>query len=247
MGFIYDYIGADDPASYELENEIADPERRIERFMESRVPFHGIALADVGAGGGFHACRYAHKAARVFAIEPAPKMLAQFYARLTGSGLMNVSVISSEAGEIPLRSGLVDVVHSRFAYFFGPERETVRSCEPGIREALRILKPGGWFFIIDNALTTGQFAAILARYGYSKGQAAEMQQRNDAFYAGHGFEHATVESTWSAPDRVSLRRVMALEFGGQPIDELMGEFEGIVLSYHYRVYYQQKCPGRSTE
>src|SRR5947209_2564929 len=125
MGFIYDYIGAHDPATYELENGIADPERRIERFMESRVPFEGIALADIGAGGGYHVCLYAEKAARVFAVEPAPKMLGLLYARLAGSGLSNVSVIAAEAEEIPLQADLVDVVHSRFAYFFGPERETV--------------------------------------------------------------------------------------------------------------------------
>jgi len=174
----------------------------------------------------------------VFAVEPAPTMLGQLYARVAGSDLTNVSVLAAEAGEIPLRGNLVDVVHSRFAYFFGPERDTVCSCEPGIREALRILRPGGCFFIIDNALTTGEFAGILARYGYAKGQAVEMQQRNDTFYTSHGFEHATVESTWTAPDRASLRRVMAMEFSGQPIDDLMAEIEGWELSYHYRVYYR---------
>ena len=141
--------------------------------MEGLVGFEGISLADIGAGGGFHACRYAGKAARVFAVEPAPEMLKQLYARLAGSGMANISVVAADAETIPLQSELVDVIHSRFAYFFGPERETVRSCEPGLREALRLLIPGGWFFIIDNALTTGQFAAILARCGYSNGQAAD--------------------------------------------------------------------------
>ena len=240
MTFLYDYIGAHDAATYDLENAIADPERRIEGFIESLIPFEGAALADIGAGSGFHACLYAQKAARVFAVEPAPKMLGQLYARVAGSGLRNVSVLVAAADEIPLRADLLDVVHVRFAYFFGPEQGTVRSCEPGIREALRILKPGGFFFIVDNALTTGQFAGILARFGYTKGQAEQMQQRNDAFYASHGFDHTTVESTWTAPDRASLRRVMAMEFSGQPTDEIMAEIEGSELSYHYRVYYRRK-------
>src|SRR6266542_2320232 len=86
---------SDELATYELENRIADPERRIERFMESLISFEGSSLADIGAGGGFHACLYAQRAARVFAIEPAPKRLAQIYRRVADSGLTKVSVLAA--------------------------------------------------------------------------------------------------------------------------------------------------------
>src|ERR1051326_7282562 len=101
MTFIYNYPGADDQATSDLENQIADPERRIERFMESLISFDGANLADIGAGGGYHACQYARKAARVFAIEPAPAMLRQLYARLVEQGLSNVSVLAATAEAIP--------------------------------------------------------------------------------------------------------------------------------------------------
>jgi ubiquinone/menaquinone biosynthesis C-methylase UbiE len=240
MAYVYDYPGAHDQTTYDLENQIADPDQRIERFMESVVPLDGVALADVGAGGGYHACRFAQTAAHVYAIEPAPKMLRQLYDRVGASGLTNVSVIAAPAQEVPLRDGLVDVVHSRFAYFFGPEGGTVGTCEPGIAEAMRILTPGGAFFIIDNAFTTGQFAGILARYGYTRGQAAEAQRQHDEFYAARGFQHTTVESTWTAPHRDDLRQVLTMEFPGQPIDVIMDDIEGSDLSYHYRVYYRRK-------
>ena len=59
---------------------------------------------------------------------------------------------------------------------------------------MRILKPSGVFFIIDNALASGQFAGILSRYGYTRGRdPGEAQRRSDDFYAGHGFRHATIE------------------------------------------------------
>lgn len=240
--FIYDYIGAHDAETYEIENQIADPERRIERFMESLVSLGGKALADIGAGGGFHTCIYAQQAAHVFAVEPAPRMLRQLYARVQQSDVTNVSVLAADAAAVPLRDDLVDIVHSRFAYFFGPAGGSVRTCEPGIAEAIRILKPGGYFFIVDNALTTGQFAAILARYGYTKGRATKAQEQNDTFYSRHGFRHATVESTWSAPDRQTLRRVIAMEFGDAAADPIMSEVSGTELSYHYRIYYRQKAP-----
>jgi ubiquinone/menaquinone biosynthesis C-methylase UbiE len=115
VGFVYNYWGAEDKRHYDLLNAITDPRRELERFMESVVPFDGVVLADIGAGGGRHACTYAAKAARVFAVEPAPKMLGQLYARVAEQGLSNVSVVAAEAGDLPLRDSLVDVIHSRFA------------------------------------------------------------------------------------------------------------------------------------
>jgi ubiquinone/menaquinone biosynthesis C-methylase UbiE len=238
---IYDYPGAHDAAAYDLENAIADPQGCIEAFMTGIHPFAGMVVADIGAGGGYHACRYARDAAHVWAIEPAPLMLRQLYARVGGLGLTNIGALPAGAEDLPLRDDLVDVVHSRFAYFFGPERPGgVRSCEPGIREALRVLKPGGVFFIIDNAVTSGQFAGFLERYAYARGRATAIQRDTDAFYAAHGFRQATVESQWAAPDRATLRQVMAMEFPADAVEPIMDAVQGSALSYHYRIYYRGK-------
>jgi ubiquinone/menaquinone biosynthesis C-methylase UbiE len=239
LGQIYHYPGESDKATYDLENRIADPGRRIEAFMRTIAPFDGAIIADIGAGGGYHACLYAQDAAHVFAVEPAPLMIKQLYARVAESGLTNISVLAAGAEDVPLRDNLVDVVHSRFAYFFGPETQWTRSCEPGIAEAMRILKPGGHLFIIDNAATSGQFAHLLAHYGYIREDPAEYQRRLDSFYEEGGFRHTTIESTWTAPDRESLRRVMSMEFP-DAVESIMQEIEGAKLSYHYKVYYRQK-------
>lgn len=240
MTHIYHYHGADDAAGYDLENMIADPDQRIEQFMEGLWPFEGAVIADIGAGGGFHAGRYAARAAAVYAVEPDPPMVHQLYRRVAALELANVSVIVAGAEALPLADNLVDVVHSRFAYFFGPEGNGVRSCEPGIAEALRILKPGGYFFIVDNALTSGQFGAWVGRYAYAAGRGADLQTATDAFYAAHGFQQATVESAWVAPDREQLRQVLAMEFPPTAVDPIMTEIAGTTLSYHYRLYYRQK-------
>jgi ubiquinone/menaquinone biosynthesis C-methylase UbiE len=113
LGYVYHYPGEHDQATYDLENLIADPEQRIERFMESLCALTGVALADIGAGGGYHACRFAEKAAKVYAVEPAPAMLQQRYQRVAEGDLKNLSVVVGEAGDVPLRNELVDIVHSR--------------------------------------------------------------------------------------------------------------------------------------
>jgi len=205
----------------------------FERFSKLNAP-------DIGAGGGYHACRFAECATHVFAVEPAPRMLRQLYSRVAGGPAANISILAAGAEDVLLRDGCVDVLHSRFAYFFGPARGAVHSCAPGIREGLRLLRPGGHFFIIDNALTSGQFAGFLARFGYSQGQAARMQEENDEFYGGLGFACATVESTWTAPEREALRHVVAMEFPAGAVEAIMSEVEGAEMSYHYRMYYRSK-------
>lgn len=240
MPHIYHYPGADNQVSYDLENRIADVDQRIEQFMESVQPFDGAVIADIGAGGGFHACRYAARAATVFAIEPDPPMVRQLYRRVAAQQVTNVSVVVADAERLPLADTLVDVVHSRFAYFFGPAGNGVHSCEPGIAEALRILKPGGMFFIVDNATTSGQFGDWVGRYAYAAGRADVLQQANDDFYVGHGFQQITIESSWVAPDRDRMRQVIAMEFPVTAVEPIMAEIEGTALSYHYRIYYRQK-------
>ena len=238
--FVYDYPGTHDAVTYELENRIADPDGRIEALMEAHAPMRGRVVADIGAGGGFHAVRYAERAAHVFAVEPSAKMLAQLHRRIAGESEAirpRVSVLAAGAEAIPLADGSVDIVHSRFAYFFGPEREQVRSCEPGIREALRILRPGGHFFIVDNDLREGDFAALLREFGY----AAEpgLADRIDAFWAGRGFAAETVMSEWRAPSRGALERVVRMEFG-DAAEAAMARLPGHRIGYGYRIYHRAR-------
>ena len=50
----------------------------------------------------------------------------------------DISVLAAPAGHVPLADASVEIVHARFACFFGTE-----DCLPGLREAQRVLVPGG--------------------------------------------------------------------------------------------------------
>lgn len=238
MTKIYPYPGTQDAETYEWENRIADPERRIEAFIESVVPMAGRTVIDIGAGSAFHAVRFAQTARHVYAVEPAPGMLVQAHRRLADEGAANVSLIAADAEAIPLLDGIADIIHSRFAYFFGPAGGAVVSCEPGIREAKRLLKAGGAFFVIDNELLSGQFATFLGQSYYSDLESA--QQERDQFWHEQGFDKTVIESSWTAPDREVLRRVITMEFPADHVDTIMSQIDGASLSYHYDVYWYRK-------
>ena len=63
------------------------------------------------------------------------------------------------AQALPLPDASVDVVHARWAYFFGP------GCEPGLAELARVVRRGGTAFVIDNDATRSTFGGWFRR-GY---------------------------------------------------------------------------------
>jgi ubiquinone/menaquinone biosynthesis C-methylase UbiE len=230
---IYEYPGAEDAKTYELENLAADPDHMLEREMERRAPFHGSVMLDIGTGSGFHALRYAEQAAHVYAVEPNPGMIRQFHSRFTANPRGNVSLLATHAEYIPLQGKSIDIAHARFAYFFG----CYNDCDPGIAEAKRLLKPGGHLFIIDNYLGRGDFAGFL-RMAYGRG--TNLQRQNEEFYRTRGFETSIIDSCWRTSSREVLRRIIAMEFPETFVDPIMQRIHGTEISYSYSVYHYVK-------
>ena len=85
-------------------------------------------VLDVGCGTGFHLPRFAARRAAVVGVEPHPDLAA--LARRRTRRLAHVGVLArARRRRCPLPDASVDVVHARWAYFFGP------GCEPGLRRA----------------------------------------------------------------------------------------------------------------
>jgi ubiquinone/menaquinone biosynthesis C-methylase UbiE len=123
------------PQTYELENRAVDHDRRIEAAMRSVLDWSGRDLLDLGCGTGFHLPRWAEEARSVVGVEPNPALAA--IARRRTRRLAGVRVLTGSAQEVPLPDASVEVVHARWAYFFGP------GCEPGLAELDRVVRRAG--------------------------------------------------------------------------------------------------------
>lgn len=216
------------PDLYEVENRAADPNQHIEHAMKAIADWTGRTVLDLGAGAGFHIPRF-HQAEHVFAVEPhdASRLLA--IQRIADLTLLNVSILKGSAEYIPLRDRSVDVCHSRFAYFFAP------NCLPGLRELERVIRPGGTAFIIDNDLTEGTFAEWLQQSPYYKSAtASEVSQ----FWREQGFTEQSIPSEWRFEKWEDLEKVVRLEFGDALAAKLLAGYEGLQISYHFKLYYR---------
>ena len=125
--------------------------------MAARASWHGRTVLDLGCGSGFHLPRFAEDAATVVGVDPHPGLvrLAQRRTR----DLPTVDVRPGTAQQIPLPDASIDVVHVRWAYFFGP------GCEPGLAELDRVVRRGGTALVIDNDGSRSTFGSWFRR-GY---------------------------------------------------------------------------------
>jgi len=214
------------PTVYELENLALDRARLITDAMWTFSPWDHAVVCDLGAGTGFWCSEFQAAARHVFAVEPHGPSRLLASVRLAKHRWENVSVLAGSASKTHLASNSVDLVHARFAYFWGP------GCEPGVSEVQRILRPGGSFIVIDNDLRTGTFASWLKRL-------PARYQRDpdiiDAFWRDQGFEAKTVRSSWHFDRRSDLEAVVKLELPSIA-DAVLAEHKGLQVDYGFRLF-----------
>jgi len=150
--------------------------RLAERLSELAA---GDAVADVGCGPGTAARRAAKLGAWVVGIDPAPVMLrlARF---LTWRSAHAVRYAEGSAEALPLPDSSVSVAWSIASVHHWADLDA------GLREARRILKPGGRLVAIERLTRPG--ATGLASHGWTPEQASAFAERCLA----HGFSGARV-------------------------------------------------------
>ncbi|MBA8954088.1 SAM-dependent methyltransferase [Actinomadura namibiensis] len=213
------------PQVYEIENRAVDPDGVLEPAMWALRPWDGATVLDLGCGTGFHLPAFARKAARVVGVEPHAGLAAA--ARRRTAGLPNVTVRVGAAQALPLPDSSVDVVHVRWAYFFGP------GCEPGLAELDRVLRRGGAAFVIDNDATRSTFGRWFRRGLPSYDPAAV-----ERFWARQGFRREPLTIRWAFGSRADFAAVLRIEFPEALAEEFLAEEPGLEIDYAVNLWWR---------
>ena len=149
---------------YDLMNDIMS--FGIHRIWKERLinwlnPQPGTKLIDVASGTGDIANLFLEKSnysSQVTCVEPNIKMLTEGKLRLKGN---NINWINSKAEKIPVK----DDVYDYYTISYG--LRNVTDINAALKEALRILKPGGRFLCLEFSKIDNEILNLLYKQ-YSK-------------------------------------------------------------------------------
>lgn len=108
---------------------------------------------DIATGGGHTALAVAPFVHEVVASDVTVERLAVARRFIQSRGVSNVTFRQAEAGALPFADGRFDLVTCRLAGHHFPRVAQF------VRESARVLKPGGWFALIDNVTPPEAHAA----------------------------------------------------------------------------------------
>ena len=200
----------------------------------------GEVVLDLGSGGGIDVLLSAKRVGitgKAYGLDMTDEMLALANENKRKAGVENVEFLKGEIENIPLPDNSVDVVISNCVINLSADKDRV------LREAFRVLKPGGRFAVSD-VVTRGQIApeirqSVLLWVGCVAGALDANDYRSKLATAG--FEQIQIE-----PTRV-YRVEDAREFlSGQGLDgdALALEVDGKFLSAFVRAvkpFSNQSC------
>jgi arsenite methyltransferase len=202
----------------------------------------GETVLDLGSGGGIDVLLSAKRvgpSGRVFGLDMTDEMLALANENKRKAGAENVEFLKGEIERIPLPDQSVDVIISNCVINLSADKERV------LREAFRVLRPGGRFAVSD-VVVRGEAPEAVRRnmelwIGCVAGALEEMEYRD--LLADAGFRRVEVEPTrvYSADDAAAF-----LAGSGLDPEEFAAQIEGKFMSAFIRAVKPAAKSARST-
>ncbi|BDC51827.1 arsenite S-adenosylmethyltransferase [Bryobacterales bacterium F-183] len=228
-----------DPITSNLYDELQKDELPQEAVLASLGCGNPTALAklnpgetvlDLGSGGGIDVLLSAKRVGptgKAYGLDMTDEMLALARTNQQKAGITNVEFLKGEIEHIPLPDNTVDVIISNCVINLSADKDAV------LREAFRVLKPGGRFAVSD-VVTRGEVPAeirqtVLLWVGCIAGALEENDYR--AKLAAAGFTDIDVEPTriYQVEDARAF-----LSGQGLDVDALAPQVDGKFLSAFIR-------------
>jgi arsenite methyltransferase len=180
----------------------------------------GEVVLDLGSGGGIDVLLSARRVGptgKAFGLDMTDEMLALARENQRGAGVHNVEFLKGEIEAIPLPDRSVDVIISNCVINLSANKEQA------LREAFRVLRPGGRFAVSD-VVVRGELPAEVRRsmelwVGCVAGPLGEHDYLR--LLAAAGFEHASLEPTrvYEVEDAADGKIMSAFIRARKPVEE----------------------------
>jgi arsenite methyltransferase len=201
----------------------------------------GDVVLDLGSGGGLDVLLSARRVGptgKAYGLDTTDEMLALAEENKRNSGLANAEFLRGTIENIPLPDGSVDVIISNCVINLSGDKERV------LREAFRVLKPGGHFAVSD-VVVRGELPAQVRQsmelwVGCIAGALSDQEYRQKLTSAGFQDVELQVTRTYDVED---ARAFLAAE--GLDVDAVAAEVKDKVVSAFVRARKPEACCGPS--
>src|SRR5256885_811658 len=201
----------------------------------------GETVLDLGSGGGIDVLLSARRVGptgKAYGLDMTDEMLTLANENKRKAGADNVEFLKGEIEHIPLPDNSVDVIISNCVINLSADKSQV------LREAFRVLKPGGRFAVSD-VVTRGEISpeirkSVLLWVGCVAGALEDVEYRRKLTAAG--FEQIEIEPTriHKAED---ARDLLAAE--GVDVDAIAPQEDGKFMSAFVRAVKPARAPNAS--
>jgi len=190
----------------------------------------GQTVLDLGSGGGIDVLLSARRVGptgKVYGLDLTDEMLALARENQQKAGATNVEFLKGSIEAIPLPDNCVDVIISNCVINLAPDKDAA------LREAFRVLKPGGRFAVSD-VVVHGEVPAEVRRsmelwVGCVAGALGDTEYHDKLTAAGFGDVSVEPWREYSIDDARTF-----LTAGGLDVDALSSRVEGRIASAFIR-------------